>query len=75
MPVGKAGRGGAGNFVWGSTTTGNSKEEEEEEKARRERLVSEKVERDVEAGLARPGAVLQKKREGAEEDDAMGKGW
>ncbi|KAJ4361044.1 uncharacterized protein N0V89_001613 [Didymosphaeria variabile] len=56
MPVGRAGRGGAGNFVW--------KDEEEEKKTKedKEKLgekVSESVERDVEAVLAKPpGALL-----------------
>lgn len=59
--------------MWGA---GSSKDDEEE-KARRERLVSEKVERDVEAVLAKPGAVLQKKREGGDkvEEDVGGRGW
>lgn len=55
MPIARAGRGGAGNFVW--------KDEEEErrgreEEARRGEKVSEGVERDVEAGLAKPGAAV-----------------
>ncbi|KAF2450092.1 hypothetical protein P171DRAFT_469941 [Karstenula rhodostoma CBS 690.94] len=56
MPVGRAGRGGAGNFVW--------KDDEEEEKRRgeeerRSEMVREGVEKDVEAGLAKPpGALL-----------------
>lgn len=56
MPVGRAGRGGAGNFVW--------KDDEEEKRTREEEEklseeVSESVERHVEAGLAKPpGALL-----------------
>ncbi|KAK7183205.1 hypothetical protein DPSP01_011419 [Paraphaeosphaeria sporulosa] len=55
MPVGRAGRGGAGNFVW--------KDEDEEERRRVEEErkrgeVSQSVERDVEAGLAKPPGVL-----------------
>ncbi|PVH93203.1 hypothetical protein DM02DRAFT_542026 [Periconia macrospinosa] len=55
VPMGKAGRGGAGNFVWGGGE--EEKEREEEERRRRER-VSAMVEKDVEAGLAKPGAVV-----------------
>ncbi|ORY12547.1 hypothetical protein BCR34DRAFT_651039 [Clohesyomyces aquaticus] len=55
MPVARAGRGGAGNFVW--------KGEEEKERERRveeerRRGVEERVERVVEEGLAKPGAVV-----------------
>lgn len=55
MPVARAGRGGAGNFVW--------KDPEEEKKTaeevqRRKEELSEGVEKDVEAGLAKPGAAL-----------------
>jgi hypothetical protein len=56
MPVARAGRGGAGNFVW--------KDEEEEKRTREKEAtlsekVSESVEKDVEAGLAKPpGALL-----------------
>ncbi|KAL1600690.1 hypothetical protein SLS60_007078 [Paraconiothyrium brasiliense] len=56
MPVARAGRGGAGNFVW------KDEEEEKRQKEEREKLgekVSENVERDVEAVLAKPpGALL-----------------
>ena len=55
MPVARAGRGGAGNFVWRSEEQGK-KGQSEEKRVREE--VSQGVERDVEAGLAKPGAAL-----------------
>ena len=61
MPVARSGRGGAGNFVWKSEE--QAKKEREEEERRRE-VVREGVERDVEAGLAKPpGAVLGRETE------------
>ncbi|KAH7135861.1 hypothetical protein B0J11DRAFT_519416 [Dendryphion nanum] len=55
MPVARAGRGGAGNFVWKDEER-EARKKAEEEKAKER--VSEGVERDVEAGLAKPGAVM-----------------
>ena len=56
MPVARAGRGGAGNFVWGNAEDEKDKAEHEE---KRKEQVSEDVEKDVEAGLAKPpGALL-----------------
>jgi hypothetical protein len=55
LPVARAGRGGAGNFIW--------KDEEREKAAKleeqkaREKL-SEGVEKDVEGGLQKPGAAV-----------------
>jgi hypothetical protein len=63
MPVARAGRGGAGNFVWRS---GEQGKESEEQKVREE--VSQGVERDVEAVLAKPGAVLLS-------GEKAGRGW
>ncbi|KAH7382271.1 hypothetical protein BKA66DRAFT_512346 [Pyrenochaeta sp. MPI-SDFR-AT-0127] len=61
LPVARSGRGGAGNFVWKSEEKG-SREKEDEEKRRE--VVSQGVERDVEAGLAKPpGAVLGRETE------------
>lgn len=61
MPVARSGRGGAGNFVWKSEEQGKRAQEEEE---RRREIVREGVERDVEAGLAKPpGALLGKEME------------
>lgn len=55
LPVARVGRGGAGNFVW--------KDEERERKRAIEQekvkaQVDEKVERDVELGLAKPPSVV-----------------
>ena len=62
MPVGRAGRGGAGNFVWKEEEDGRVREERERE---REKAVAERVVEDVEKGLARPGrAVLGGVKEG-----------
>lgn len=55
MPVARAGRGGAGNFVWKDEER-EAKRNEEEKKVKEK--VSEGVERDVEAGLAKPGAAV-----------------
>lgn len=56
LPVARSGRGGAGNFVWKSEEKDRKEREEEE---RRREVVSQSVERDVEAGLAKPpGALL-----------------
>ena len=52
LPIGRAGRGGAGNFVWKEEEDGRVREEREKE---RERAVAERVVEDVEKGLARPG--------------------
>ncbi|KAL6709415.1 hypothetical protein ACN47E_001822 [Coniothyrium glycines] len=58
MPVARSGRGGAGNFVWRSEEQARKAKEEED---RKRELVREGVERDVEAGLAKPpGALLSK---------------
>ncbi|KAF2476998.1 uncharacterized protein BDR25DRAFT_276641 [Lindgomyces ingoldianus] len=55
MPVARAGRGGAGNFVWKDEEKERVRREEEEA---RKGEVKEKVERDVELGLAKPGAAV-----------------
>ncbi|KAJ4304710.1 hypothetical protein N0V90_000237 [Kalmusia sp. IMI 367209] len=55
MPVARAGRGGAGNFVWGD---GEEEKRKREAEVRKEEEVSEGVERDVEAGLAKPGPAV-----------------
>ena len=56
MPVARAGRGGAGNFVW-SDGEKERRRLEDEEKAKEK--VNEKVEAEVEQGLPKPpGAVL-----------------
>lgn len=55
LPVARAGRGGAGNFMWKDEEKERLKREEEE---RTMEKVNEKVERDVEAGLAKPGAAV-----------------
>lgn len=55
LPVARAGRGGAGNFVWRDGEKERAKKQEEE-KVREK--VSEGVEKDVEAGLAKPGAAV-----------------
>ncbi|KAF2020587.1 hypothetical protein BU24DRAFT_416255 [Aaosphaeria arxii CBS 175.79] len=57
LPVARAGRGGAGNFVWkGDDVEAERKRLEEEEK--KGDAVKEGVERDVEIGLQKPGAVV-----------------
>jgi GTPase involved in cell partitioning and DNA repair len=55
LPVARAGRGGAGNFVWKDEEKERKRIEDEE--AARGKL-SEKVEHDVEQGLAKPGAAV-----------------
>ncbi|KAF2114498.1 hypothetical protein BDV96DRAFT_99161 [Lophiotrema nucula] len=56
LPVARAGRGGAGNFVWKDEEKERQREEEE---LRKRQQLNEKVEKDVEAGLPKPpGAVL-----------------
>ena len=55
LPVARAGRGGAGNFVWKDEEK-ERKRAEDEERAREK--LNEKVERSVEEGLAKPGAAL-----------------
>lgn len=65
MPVARSGRGGAGNFVWKSQEQEKKQMEDEEKK---KEVVREVVERDVEAGLAKPpGALLG--------NDKTGRGW
>lgn len=65
LPVARAGRGGAGNFVWKDEER-EAKRNEEEKKVKEK--VSEGVERDVEAGLAKPGAAVLGSPKG-------GRGW
>lgn len=67
MPVGRSGRGGAGNFVW----KGEEKGDEEAGKAKEEQ-VRLSVERDVDAGLQKPGAVKVGKDR---EDEGKGLEW
>lgn len=55
MPVGRAGRGGAGNFIWKDEEKERMRAEEEE-KAREK--VEKEVEKNVEVGLQKPGAAL-----------------
>ncbi|KAF2845855.1 hypothetical protein T440DRAFT_433843 [Plenodomus tracheiphilus IPT5] len=55
LPVARSGRGGAGNFVWRSEDQAKKLREEEE---RLKEVVSQSVERDVEAGLAKPPGVV-----------------
>jgi hypothetical protein len=55
MPIARAGRGGAGNFVWKDEERDRRMAEEED---RKRQEVGGKVERDVEAGLAKPGAAV-----------------
>ncbi|KAF2125830.1 hypothetical protein P153DRAFT_425617 [Dothidotthia symphoricarpi CBS 119687] len=54
LPVARSGRGGAGNFVWKGEAHGEKMNDGEKE---REEMVRRGVERDVEAGLQRPGAA------------------
>ncbi|KAF2676127.1 hypothetical protein K458DRAFT_424981 [Lentithecium fluviatile CBS 122367] len=55
LPVARAGRGGAGNFVWGDGEKERLRREEEEREKKR---VSEGVEKGVEEGLKRPGQAV-----------------
>jgi len=55
MPVARAGRGGAGNFVWRDEERERREKEEEE---RRAEQVSGEVEKSVEGGLRKPGAAV-----------------
>lgn len=55
MPVARAGRGGAGNFVWKDEEKERKKMEDEE---RAKEKLNERVEKSVEEGLAKPGAAL-----------------
>lgn len=55
MPLARTGRGGAGNFVWKSEEHARKASEAKE---RQMETVSQCVERDVEAGLAKPPSVL-----------------
>lgn len=62
LPVARSGRGGAGNFVWKSEEQAKKEAEDEE---RKKEVVREGIERDVEAGLAKPpGARLGADKEG-----------
>ncbi|RMZ66492.1 hypothetical protein GMOD_00001828 [Pyrenophora seminiperda CCB06] len=55
LPVGRSGRGGAGNFVWKREEQERRAREEEE---RRKEMLREEAERSVEAGLAKPAGAL-----------------
>ncbi|KAF2738803.1 hypothetical protein EJ04DRAFT_26988 [Polyplosphaeria fusca] len=55
LPVARAGRGGAGNFVWKDED--KERQEREQQVKAKERL-NEQVEKDVEFGLQKPGAVV-----------------
>jgi hypothetical protein len=69
MPVARSGRGGAGNFVWKSDEqVRKEKEGRELDELKKKESVSQEVERDVEAVLAKPSAV----RLGG---DKLGRGW
>jgi hypothetical protein len=69
MPVARSGRGGAGNFVWKSDEQVRKEREGRElDELKKKEVVSQEVERDVEAVLARPGAA----RLGG---DKLGRGW
>jgi hypothetical protein len=69
MPIARSGRGGAGNFVWKSDEQiRKEKDGRELDELKKKETVSQEVERDVEAVLARPGAA----RLGG---DKLGRGW
>jgi hypothetical protein len=70
LPVGRSGRGGAGNCMWTSSEEiRREKEGRELEDMKRKVEVSEGVEKDVEAQLSRPpGARLGG-------DRSLGRGW
>jgi GTPase involved in cell partitioning and DNA repair len=69
LPVARSGRGGAGNFVWKSDEQVRKEREGRElDELKKKETVSQEVERDVEAVLARPGAA----RLG---EDKLGRGW
>jgi hypothetical protein len=69
MPVARSGRGGAGNFVWKSDEQiKKEKEGRELDELKKRETVSQEVERNVEAVLAKPGAA----RLGG---DKLGRGW
>jgi hypothetical protein len=69
LPVARSGRGGAGNFVWKSDEQVRKEREGRElDELKKKETVSQEVERDVEAVLARPGAA----RLGG---DKLGRGW
>lgn len=69
MPVARSGRGGAGNFVWKSEEQARREREGRElDELKKKEAVSQEVERDVEAVLARPGPA----RLG---EDKVGRGW
>ncbi|KAF1919111.1 hypothetical protein BDU57DRAFT_129865 [Ampelomyces quisqualis] len=69
LPVARSGRGGAGNFVWRSEEqTRREREGRELDELKKKAVVSQEVERDVEAVLARPGAAKLG-------EDKLGRGW
>jgi GTPase involved in cell partitioning and DNA repair len=58
MPVARLGRGGAGNFFWTSDEQVRKEMEERElDEQKKKESVSQEIERNVEAVLARPGAA------------------
>jgi hypothetical protein len=58
LPVARSGRGGAGNFVWKSDAQIRQENEGRElDELKKKESVSQEVKRNVEAVLARPGAV------------------
>jgi hypothetical protein len=58
LPIARSGRGGAGNFVWKSDAQIRQENEGRElDELKKKESVSQEVERNVEAVLARPGAV------------------
>ncbi|KAL5116886.1 hypothetical protein ACEQ8H_005238 [Pleosporales sp. CAS-2024a] len=70
MPIARSGRGGAGNFVWKSDEQARKELEGRElDEMKKKESVSQEVERDVTAVLAKPGAA----RLG--EDNKSGRGW
>ncbi|KAF2197427.1 hypothetical protein GQ43DRAFT_435156 [Delitschia confertaspora ATCC 74209] len=88
MPIARAGRGGAGNFVWREKGEGESEEQRREREREVEREMEKEkervrgeVERGVEEGLKRPGRVVLKvgKGEGVggleEEKESEVEGW
>ncbi|OAK99216.1 hypothetical protein IQ06DRAFT_336813 [Phaeosphaeriaceae sp. SRC1lsM3a] len=69
LPVARAGRGGAGNFVWKSEEqVRREREGRELDELKKKENVQREVERDVEAVLARPGAARLGEEKG-------GRGW
>jgi hypothetical protein len=58
MPVARSGRGGAGNFFWTSDEQARKEKEDRElDERKKKESVSQEIERNVEAVLARPGAA------------------